>query len=132
MSAIPALVIGSLFHTLAPVPAEPKPDPLGRGYMGITVSVNSLLIESVETGKPAASAGVRAGDAIVRVGMLEPRVFEEVVAHICSFRPGAIVELEVQRGGERKVFKVKLIARPPELDINRLRPQIELIDPPQP
>jgi hypothetical protein len=39
-----------------------------------------------------------------------------VIAHVCSFRPGAVIELEVRRGSERKVFKVKLGLRPPELD----------------
>ncbi|MFO0826340.1 MAG: hypothetical protein U0792_25010 [Gemmataceae bacterium] len=58
---------------------------------------------------------------LVRVGTLESREFEQVVSHICSFRPGAVVEIEVQRGSQRKTFKVKLACRPPELDLNNGR-----------
>src|SRR5207237_977203 len=82
-----------------------------RGYMGITVSTTGLSIERVEPGMPAAKAGLRSGDVIARVGTLEPSTFEQVVSHICSFRPGAVVEIEVQRGGERKTVRVKLAAR---------------------
>lgn len=122
MHWITACLFGSVLFILAPIPPEAKPDPLARGYMGITVSTGALTIESVEPGKPASKAGVRAGDVIVRVGTLEPREFDQVVAHICSFRPGAVVEIEVQRGNERKSFKVKLTTRPIELDQNRAVP----------
>src|SRR5436190_7388476 len=109
-------VLANLMFAKAPVPPEAPPDPMARGYMGITVSTTGLGIERVEPGMPAAKAGLRPGDLIARVGTLEPNNFEQVVSHICSFRPGAIVEIEVQRGTERKTFKVKLASRPPELD----------------
>jgi S1-C subfamily serine protease len=117
MSAITAFLLGGLtFPALAPVPPESRPDPMARGYMGIQVGHGSLTIERVEPNLPAHKAGLRAGDAIVRVGTLQPQNFEQVVASITSFRPGAVVEIEVQRGTERKTFKVKLASRPPELD----------------
>ena len=109
-------MIASLMLVGAPIPPEPQPDPLARGYMGIRIQSGTLTIESVEAGMPAAKAGIQPSDVILRVGTLEPRLFEEVVTHICSFRPGAIVEIEVQRGSEKKVFKVKLATRPIELD----------------
>jgi S1-C subfamily serine protease len=117
MSALTAIMLGSLtFPALAPVPPELKPDPMARGYMGITVGTGELTIERVEPKMPAAKAGLRSGDIIVRIGTLEPRTFDEVVAHITSYRPGAVVEIEVQRGSQRKTCKVKLACRPPELD----------------
>src|SRR5262245_32470406 len=128
MSGLTACVLASLTFVRAPVPPEQPPDPLARGYMGITVQTGALTIERVEPGLPASKAGVRTGDVIVRVGTLEPTNFDQVVAHICSFRPGAVVEMEVQRGSERKSFKVKLACRPPELDIGRL-PNPPIIDP---
>jgi S1-C subfamily serine protease len=119
MHWITACLFGSVLFILAPVPPEAKPDPMARGYMGITVSTGALTIESVQPGFPAEKAGVRAGDVIVRVGTLEPRDFDQVIAHVCSFRPGAVVEIEVQRGNERKAFKIKLTARPPDADLTR-------------
>jgi S1-C subfamily serine protease len=117
-------MVASLMFVGAPIPPEPQPDPLARGYMGIRIQPNSLTIESVEPGLPAAKAGIMPHDVIVRVGTLEPQLFEQVIAHICSFRPGAVVEIEVLRGNEKKLFKVKLATRPPELD--RYNPDLPL------
>ncbi len=126
MSAITAFLLGSLtFPALAPVPPEAHPDPLARGYMGITVGTGSLTIERVEPKLPAAKAGLQSGDVLLRVGTLQPQSFDQVIAHITSFRPGAVVEIEVQRGNERKTFKVKLASRPPELDL----PQRDPVEP---
>jgi S1-C subfamily serine protease len=118
MSAITAFLLGSLtLPTLAPVPPESRPDPLARGYMGITVGTGSLTIERVEPKLPAAKAGLQAGDVLLRIGTLQPQTFDQVISHITSFRPGAVVEIEVQRGSARKTFKVKLAGRPQELDL---------------
>ncbi len=117
MTTLTAILLSGLtFPALAPVPPEVKPDPMGRGYMGITVATGSLTIERVEPGLPAFKAGLRSGDTLVRVGVLEPQTFDQVIAHITSFRPGAVVEIEVMRGSARKQFKVRLAARPEELD----------------
>lgn len=132
MSGLTPCLFASLLFIRAPVPAERPPDPLSRGYMGITVQTGAMTIERVEPGLPASKAGLRSGDVIMRVGMLEPTNFEQVVAHICSFRPGAIIEIEVQRGMERKTFKMKLATRPLELDLTGRVPSPPIIDPPGP
>ena len=118
MSALTAtvLLLGGLTYTLAPVPPEVRPDPMARGYVGITLG-EGVVVQGIEPNTPAAKSGLRQGDVIVRVGTLTPSSYEQVVAHICSFRPGAVVEVEVQRGNERKTFKVTLACRPPELDL---------------
>ena len=125
MSAITALVLGSLTYALAPVPPEAAPDPMGRGYLGITLG-EGVVVERVEPGKPAAKAGMRSGDVIVRVGTLHPNNYTDVITHVCSFRPGAIVEIEVRRGSERKTFKVKLGMRPAELDPPPILPDVPI------
>lgn len=116
MSGLGTCMLASVMMVGAPIPPEPPQDPLGRGYMGIRVQSGTLVIESVEPNLPAFKAGLKPRDVIVRVGTLEPQLFEQVIAHICSFRPGAIVEIEVQRGTEKKTFKVQLATRPLELD----------------
>lgn len=117
MSAITNCLLASLLFVRAPIPPEAPPDPLGRGYMGIRVGdLGTLVISSVEENGPAKAIGIRPNDRIVRVGTLHPQQFAEVVNHVCSFRPGAIIEVEVQRGEERKVFKLKLACRPPDAD----------------
>jgi S1-C subfamily serine protease len=122
MLTILAILLGGLsYQTRAPVPRETPADPLARGYVGITLG-QGIVVSEVAPKMPADKAGLKAGDVIVRVGTLEPTTYEQVVAHICSFRPGAVVEIEVQRGTERKTFKVKLADRPPELDLPRRYP----------
>lgn len=122
MSAITAILLGGLTYAMAPVPPAAPPDPLARGYMGITVGTGSLTIERVEPKTPADKAGLRPGDALVRIGTLRPQNFDQVIAHVTSFRPGAVVEIEVQRGTERKTVKVKLACRPQDLDLPRYVP----------
>ena len=112
ISALAATVLGGLAFALAPVPPDVKPDPLGRGYMGVWFSNNSLSIDRVEPNMPGAKAGLRSGDLIVRVNHLHAETTQQIIDHVCSFRPGAVIEMEILRGGERKVLKVKLGVRP--------------------
>ena len=129
MLTILAILLGGLsYQTRAPVPREKPPDPLARGYVGITLG-QGIVVSEVAPKMPGDKAGLKAGDVIVRVGTLEPTSYEQVVAHICSFRPGAVVEIEVQRGAERKTFKVKLADRPPDLDSPRRYPIDPFPDP---
>ena len=127
ISAITATLLGSLTFALAPIPPEVKPDPLGRGYMGVWFSNNSLNIDRVEPNMPGAKAGLRSGDLIVRVNHLHAETTQQIIDHVCSFRPGAIIEMEVQRGNERKVVKVKLGSRPLDTDPPRGYPAPPII-----
>ncbi|MCS7020321.1 MAG: PDZ domain-containing protein [Gemmataceae bacterium] len=126
---------GSL-PVMTPVPAgvpersEPSPDPTARGYMGVVLNMETLAIEAVEPGKPAARAGLQPQDIIVRVNQFHPQTTQQVIDYVCSCRPGAILEVEVRRGSERKIFQVRLIARPQEAD--RGRPPIPYPDEPPP
>ena len=129
MSLATATLLSSLTLTLAPVPPEPKPDPLGRGYIGVWFEQNSLRIDRVEPNHPGAKAGLLHGDLIVRVNSLHAESTQQVIDHVCSFRPGAIIEIEVQRGMERKTVKLQLASRPPENTIQNSLPQrVEIFD----
>src|SRR4051794_32095673 len=113
MSALTASVFALVLSpVLAPVPPEPPPDPLAKGYLGIWFGGSgpntSLMVDRVEPNQPAAKAGLRSGDVIVRVNNLHPQATQQVIDHVCAFRPGAVIDVEVQRGGEKKTFKIKL------------------------
>ena len=121
MFAAVTLTIGwfILSPTAAPVPADPPPDPLGLGYLGAyflsEATGNPLTIDRVDPSTPAQKAGLLRGDVIVRFGSLEPKTFNELRTHIMSYRPGAVVEVEIERNGERKAVKVTLAVRPPDV-----------------
>jgi S1-C subfamily serine protease len=118
MSALTTSVIAlvTMSPVMAPVPPEAPPDPFAKGYLGIwfggTGPNTSLAIDRLEPNQAAMKAGLRPGDVIVRVNHLHPQATQQVIDHVCTFRPGAVIEVEVQRGTERKAFKVKLGTRP--------------------
>jgi len=116
MSELLAAILMAI-AVLAPVPADPRPDPLAWGYLGVRFAAQgSVQIGNVEPGTPAAKAGIQPGDDLVKVGNLRARQYEQVVDYISSFRPGTVVKIEVMRNGETKVFTVTLAARPRDID----------------
>lgn len=119
MSEVLAAVLTAV-AVLAPVPADPKPDPLAWGYLGVQfANPGSLQIGIVQPGTAAAKAGIQANDDLVSVGSLRARSYEEVVEHISSFRPGTQLKVVVRRNGETKEFTVKLGIRPADAGVPR-------------
>ncbi|HEX4608691.1 MAG TPA: PDZ domain-containing protein [Urbifossiella sp.] len=117
MFTAPLLVLASLAPAVAPVPAGPQPSPVGRAFLGVRAETDvSLLVSQVVPDMPAAKAGLRAGDRLVRVGSLEPVNFDQFKAHIQTYRPGATVEIEVDRNGHRQTFRVRLAAMPEDVE----------------
>lgn len=122
-----ALAVSALMSVpvLAPVPPQPQPDPFAKGYLGIWFTTSGtetgLGIDRLEPNQAAAKAGLRPGDLIVRVNSLYPQTTKQVIDHVCTFRPGARIEVEVKRGEERKTFKITLGTRP--ADAGRSYPQ---------
>jgi S1-C subfamily serine protease len=116
MTGITACLIASVMFVRAPVPPELKPDPTARGAIGIQADLETLSVTHIFKNMPAEKAGLRVGDRIVRVNSLHPTNFSDVVAHISSFRPGAKIQVEIQRGAETHVFVVTLTARPSDFD----------------
>jgi S1-C subfamily serine protease len=96
----------------APVPRDPLPDPLGRGYMGIYINEGTLTIREVDPGTPAAAAGMRAGDTFVKVGALEPREFVQIQQYVIGLRPGTPIRIALRRGSDLVVVVVRLGVRP--------------------
>ena len=121
MSAFTASVLGLALcaPVLAPVPPEPQPDPFAKAAIGLAADEETLLVTTVYPKMPAGLAGIRMGDKITRVGLVSPHTFKEVVIQVCSYRPGATFEVEIERAGERKSFRLKAVARPPEYDRDR-------------
>ena len=122
MAGLTHCLIGWLTLTLSPVPAEAPPDPFARAALGIQAQESQMVIGEVFANMPAAKAGIKTGDRIIRVGSMHPQVFKQVIDEIGSYRPGAIVEVEVERDGERKIFRVKLVPRPAEFDARQQQP----------
>ncbi len=106
----------ALLLTLAVAAAEVAPDPLGKGFLGVTVSAGSLTVSGVSPGTPADLAGFLPGDEFVRVGDLAPTDFTQVTAHLKAFRPGSRLTFVVKRGGTELTLTARLAARPASAD----------------
>jgi putative serine protease PepD len=74
---------------------------VGTGGGGATVS-------GVQGGSPAATAGLKAGDIVTKVGDAKVEDFSDLVARIGSYAPGQEVTLTVNSGGTTKTVQVTL------------------------
>jgi len=91
-----------------------------RGRLGVTYQEltdqlaryfkveGGLLVSSVEEGSPAAAAGVRAGDVIVRANGKVVRSSEDLRDQLDAAEPGAEMTLGLQREGRALEVKAKL------------------------
>lgn len=108
------LFIGLASHG-APVPKKSPPDPTGHGYIG--VSLEGLTISEIVPDTPAASSTLQVDDVITKVGMHEVKGRDEAIFTITSYRPGAVIPIEVKRGDKTLVVKVQLGSRPSDLPL---------------
>jgi S1-C subfamily serine protease len=100
---------------------------VARGYLGIGVASlnealrgalglqqgNGVVITAVQPGSPAATAGLRQGDVIVRIGetTIEDRADLEY-ALSTQYKPGDTVPVTIVRDGRQQTVQVQLGDRP--------------------
>lgn len=123
----------------APVPRPAPLEPRAYAYIGVMMSNirdpdTQLRIDQPLPGTPAAAAGLREGDEIVRLGEKGTKTFADFADYILDLRPGTRLLVEVKRNGQPKRIWVTLGVRPPPPDYpepdfsrkliygNRLRP----------
>jgi serine protease Do len=99
-----------------------------RGYLGVTIQpmtedlASSLgvprdrgeFVQSVEPGGPAAQAGIRAGDVILRVDGKEVTPSQSLSYLVASVEPGRKVAVELMRGNQRMTVIATPVLRPSE------------------
>ena len=91
----------------------------GRMSFNVTIGVvpsyaeadGGLLLDGVRDDSPAAKAGIKAGDKIVRFAGREIRNIQDYTALLGELKADTEYEIEVVRGAERLTLKVKPAAR---------------------
>jgi S1-C subfamily serine protease len=107
----------ALLAPATPAPVEPPPNANGKAFLGIQSEDSlSLVVGAALPGMPAATAGIRPGDRVLRVGSRVPADFQQLSEHVQTYRPGATIAVEVDRNGQRHTFHVRLTTRPPAAD----------------
>ena len=85
---------------------------LELGFLGVTGSLDGdrdgVLITEVVEGSPADTAGLDVGDVIIALDGDTVAEIAELSAAIKLYRPGELVELEIERGGNRFFADVNL------------------------
>ena len=87
-----------------------------HAYLGVTVGDSTsgagAAIESVKSGTPADSAGVKAGDVVTKIDGVTVDNADDLTAKISAHQPGDKVTLTVTRNGATKTIDVTLGTRP--------------------
>lgn len=115
---------GLLDEALGKHEKEEKGAPVeGEPYIGVRLSEveealkyqldieGGLLIDEVRAGSPAAEAGLKAGDIVVRAGGRGIASFEDLAGVLGGRRPGDALVLEVIARGKPRKLELKLGAR---------------------
>jgi S1-C subfamily serine protease len=72
-----------------------------------------IFVGSIETGGPAAEAGLQTGDIVTAIDDQEVRLFEDMISYLINeTEPGQTVQLRVLRNGEEQTLAVTLGERP--------------------
>ncbi|MHB1047879.1 MAG: Do family serine endopeptidase [Thermoanaerobaculia bacterium] len=99
-----------------------------RGYLGVSIgpvdadlqdamglpSRDGALVQSVEPGRPAAKAGIRHEDVIIRVDQTPVRNNRDLIDYVSGKRPGTKVTLTFLRGGKEMTAVATLETRAEE------------------
>jgi len=85
----------------------------GGPFLGIVTApaAGGLKVYRVVEGSPAAKAGLKVNDIIVKADGKPLKTHKDLVDMLRKHKPGDVVEMEVLRDEETKVLKVKLGAR---------------------
>jgi M6 family metalloprotease-like protein len=86
--------------TTTEISKTPAAAPGQSGYLGIHAAIDhrgKLVVEEVEAGSPAAQAGLRAGDVLLKLGEQAVRSPEALRELLQSRAPGEVVRVAVER-----------------------------------
>ena len=123
------IALGTALTVGAPALKDKEPLGTGPGYIGITFQADGdgLLITEVKPDSPATKANLKANDVILKVDgiSMANEDTSDFVKLVGGMRPGTVIALDIRRGKESLVLKVKLGPRPADFSpIPQPRPPI--------
>ncbi len=97
---------GKATHTFLGVAAVDL-SPWNAQQFGVTAQ-NGALVQEVQAGSPAEKAGLKKGDAIVRIADAQIQNSQDMVAAVRGHQPGDKVSIVVERGGKQVTLEAVL------------------------
>jgi putative serine protease PepD len=90
---------------------------VGHAYLGVSTSdlgtgTAGALIQTVSSSGPAASAGLRSGDVVTRIGSATIKGTNDLVAAVAVHAPGDRVQVTVKRGSSTRTVTVTFGTQP--------------------
>jgi S1-C subfamily serine protease len=73
---------------------------------------SGALVEKVEPGGPADTAGIQRGDVVIAAGSEDVRSSGDLISALRDYQPGDTVDLTVLTNGEKTTLQVNLAERP--------------------
>jgi S1-C subfamily serine protease len=111
--AIPSNTVRSIAGKLVARGQVPQQ---GRGYLGVEVATligGGVVVEQVQSGGPAARAGMRPGDVITAVAGQDTPTADTLTSVLQTLRPGQRVPVQVARqDGSQRTLQVTLGSQP--------------------
>jgi S1-C subfamily serine protease len=101
------------------LPALEQGKSVQHAYLGVSTQAaagGGAEVNDVVGGGPAAKAGLRQGDRILKVGDATIAEPDDVAAAVNARRPGDKVAVVLERGGDRRTLTVTLGAQPRRVD----------------
>lgn len=104
VAALAVAIAGVMFAGLTAAQAAPPAALLSQR----DASEKGVLVARVEADGPAAQAGLRRGDIIIKLAGTEVNSAADVMSFLADRKPGDAVDVAVLRGDETRTFRVTL------------------------
>jgi S1-C subfamily serine protease len=90
--------------------------PAARAFLGVavaTITGGGVIVEGVQPGGPAATAGIKPGDVIVSVAGKSTPTTDVLSSVLATLRPGQTVPIQIlSPSGKQSTVQVKLGSQP--------------------
>jgi len=97
-----------------PARTRPGPAPPPRAYLGVVLmrEKEKVVVARVKKDSPADKAGLKEGDVILKFDGKKLESVAHFMRLLSRKKPGDVLELEIERKGEKLKLKIKLTKRP--------------------
>lgn len=105
-------------NLLAQSDPQPQSRPMDRAVLGVAIDnrantgQNGVMVADVMPNGPAAKAGIKAGDTIIKIDNQDIRDFDSLTQTVNKHKPGDKVTIHIKQGDQSKDVSVTLVAEP--------------------